>query len=332
MILTPTCTLARRGSRRRAVRAFSVVELMLAVAIMGVIVFALYSVFNQTQKALRSAETLSGVSERGRAVMEMITREVEQAQPTYAAVRGANLRIIQEVNMLGGLEYPPKAQKLDKNDRTDIPPRTNYLHNVFFYNNRTNAWQGIGYRVIDVRNGVGVLQRFETNRFGAKPLSNTLSSAFINEPLTNASFRHVADGVIHFSVIPYDAQGYRLGYDTTNRPGRGYEVLRTESDLKPIGITSDTTDTNRANVLLQEAFPNGGDKEPQHQYWTRFAFKSNAMPAYLELELAVLEPDTLTQYYTMLEDQNPNATNFLARQINKVHLFRERVEIRTGGQ
>src|SRR5262245_15379783 len=38
-------------------RAFTVVELMLAVAIMGIIVYALYSVFNQTQRALRTTQT-----------------------------------------------------------------------------------------------------------------------------------------------------------------------------------------------------------------------------------------------------------------------------------
>jgi len=46
----------------------------------------------------------------------------------------------------------------------------------------------------------------------------------------------------------------------------------------------------------------------------------------------MLEPEALKQYYLMLQDQNPNATNFLTRQINKVHLFRERIPIRTAFQ
>lgn len=317
----------RRGNRpagRR--RAFSVIELMLAIVILGVIIYALYHVFNQTQRALRTAEKQTDVSGRARAVLEMIARELEQAQPTRSAVR-TERGLLQEVNLLGGLEYPPRAQF---SDRRDIQGRTNFLHNLFFYTNRTNAWQGIGYRVIDVKNGVGVLQRFETNQFGYKPLSNVLSSAFINEPLTNATYHHVADGVIHFSVIPYDRKGYRLGYDTGTRFADGYSIISTRADGTPIPELSDTTVTNLANVLLQEGFPDS--RAETLPYWSRFAFKSNAMPAYVEVELAILEPDTLSQYYLMLEDQNPNAGKFLERQISKVHLYRERVPVRTAAQ
>jgi hypothetical protein len=59
---------------------------------------------------------------------------------------------------------------------------------------------------------------------------------------------------------------------------------------------------------------------------------SNALPAYIEMEFGMLEPDTLAQYYLMLDDQNPNAAKFLQRQIGKVHLFRQRIPIRTAVQ
>ena len=77
------------GKANRGTRAFTVIELMLAVAIMGVIIFALYSVFNQTQRALRRSETDVDVSQRARAVLEMISRELEQAQPTFGLIADA---------------------------------------------------------------------------------------------------------------------------------------------------------------------------------------------------------------------------------------------------
>src|SRR5262245_50423505 len=77
-------TAARPYRVCRGARAFTVIELMLAVAIMGVIIYALFSVFNQTQRALRRSETNVDISQRARAVLEMIGRELEQARPTDA--------------------------------------------------------------------------------------------------------------------------------------------------------------------------------------------------------------------------------------------------------
>jgi prepilin-type N-terminal cleavage/methylation domain-containing protein len=315
-----TLSYPRRGG-------FTVIELMVSVAIMGVIVFALYSVFSHTQKALRAAETESDISEKSRAVVEMMTRELEQAQPTMRAIRvgnPANGRWIQEVNIMGGMEYPPRIQK---SDRPEIMSRTNFIDNIFFYNRHTNSWIGIGYRVADYHNGVGSLERFETNIFGYKPLSNGISNAFISLALTNINYHHVADGVVHLAFIPYDQNGYRLGCDTTNRDAGNYLILRQDSKGQPIQAYSDTINTNFATVVLSQGFIGA---PPEYQ--TLFAFKSNAMPAYVEMEFGLLEPETLNQYYTMLQDQNPNATNFLARQISKVHLFRKRIPIRTAAQ
>lgn len=228
--------------------------------------------------------------------------------------------------MMGGIEHPPKVQ--ESQDRTDIVPRTNYLHNIFFYNNKTNAWQGIGYRVIYVTNGVGILQRFETNQFGYRPISNRLANAFINEPLTNLTYHHVADGVIHLTFVPYDSSGRRLGWDTTNREPQKYVIARMRMGDQLDVQRSDTDNSRRANVLLSEVFPQA---ENLH-YTTAFAFRSNALPAYIEMELGLLEPEALERYYLMLADQNPNATNYLAGQINKVHLFRQRIPIRAAVQ
>jgi hypothetical protein len=298
---------------------------MLAIAIMGVIVYALYHVFNQTQKAMRSNATQGDVSEKARAIMEMLSREIEQAQPTFESTISSNI-VINESNFMGGPEYPPKVQKSP--DRGDIQPRTNILYNVFFLNHRTNAWQGIGYRVVNVTNGVGALERFETKPIlGQRPRTNVLVSLFVNEPLTSSNYHHIADGVIHFKVVPYDQNGYRLGFDTTNKVPNHYQILRMSAAGNANANTnySDTRVLRQANVLLQEGF----DKLPEE---TRYTFMSNALPAYVDLELGMLEPDTLKQYYLMVQDQNPTATNFLSRQISKVHLYRERIPIRTAAQ
>ena len=338
--------IAKGKATGRKVRAFTVIELMLAVAIMGVIIYALYSVFNQTQRALRRSETDVDVSQRARAVLEMLSRELEQAQPTlgfWMQTDGSTRYPTNEINMLGGPEFPPSVQRIA--DRPEIEARTNYLHRIFFYNNKTNAWQGIGYRITYFTNGVGVLQRFETNQFGHRPISNRLARAFLNENLTNFTYRHVADGVIHLSFVPYDAHGKRLGWDTTNglsalntmdtnristykvaRWNVGGELITRSSDVDDLAEPTSTNGLNMTTVELREAFD-----DQNEQYVTTFNFRSNALPHYIEVELGMLEPQTLELYYTMLKDENPNAATFLARQINRVHLFRQRIPIRAAG-
>ena len=323
-----------KTSRRRA---FTVIELMLAVAIMGVIVYALFSVFNQTQRALRRSETDVDVSQRARLVQEMIERELEQAQPTegfWVETRGTDRVITNEINLMGGLEYPPKVQRVT--DRTDIEPRTNYLHNLFFYNNKTNAWQGIGYRVVNVTNGVGELLRWETNLFGFRPISNWNPNFFATNKVTNAVLHHVADGVVHLAFVPYDAEGKRLGYDTTNRLSP-YKIARRQADGSLIALQSDVANnlssgTNSLNFTTVELMAGYAQLDLNLQYVSTFNFRSNALPSYIEMELGMLEPDTLEQFYMMVSDKNPNATNFLARQISKVHLFRKRIPIRAAAQ
>jgi hypothetical protein len=309
-----------RSSAGRRSAAFTVTELMLAVSIMGVIVFSLYSVFNQTQKALRSTQTQGDVAEKARAIVDMISRELQQAHATFSGVPGTN-----ENNLIGGFEY---AARVQRPERTDVQPRTNFLQNIFFYTHHTNAWQAIGYRVVNVTNGVGSLVRFETNHFGSKPFTNRLSKAFINEPRTNLTYHPIADGVIHLAFIPYDERGYRLGYDTTNR-SPNLKILRktTSTTLVPF---SDTTLTNKANVLLFQGDP--AARSETLQYGTSFAFQSNALPSYVDMEFGILEPETLSQYYTMLQDNNPNASKFLEKQVGKVHLFRQRIPIRASAQ
>lgn len=312
--------------RERRARAFSVIELMVAITIMGAIVYMLFSVFNKTQGALRASEVQGDVSEKARAIMEMVSRELEQAQPSGVGL-DVGMGYMQEVNLMSGAEHPPRVQKAA--GRPDIMPRTNVLNNLFFLTHQTNAWAGIGYRVTNVNHGVGVLVRYQVaSPPHVDPATNHLFSEFLNEPIGSTNYHHVADGVIHFKITAYDENGYRYNWYQTNNLRTNFLVA-----YPPAGqgvstlLTATLVPTNEPprTIFLQQAFPGVRDE-------TRFLFTSNAMPAYLELELAMLEPEALRQFYTMIQDQNPNAEDFLERQIASVHLFRRRIPIRTAAQ
>jgi len=57
-----------------------------------------------------------------------------------------------------------------------------------------------------------------------------------------------------------------------------------------------------------------------------YAFWSNALPAYVELELGVLEPNIVDHFKAI---GNPTAqVNYLSNHVAQVHVFRQRVPIR----
>lgn len=71
------------GGRRRSgilpLRAFSLLELMIAVGLLTVIILALYAMFDQTQKAFRQSLNQADLSEGGRSALDLMVRSVERA-------------------------------------------------------------------------------------------------------------------------------------------------------------------------------------------------------------------------------------------------------------
>jgi prepilin-type N-terminal cleavage/methylation domain-containing protein len=305
----------------RIQRAFSLLELLVAISIMVLIIFALYQIFSQTQKAMRGNMTQVDVLESGRAAMEMISRELEQISASGFS---------EGVNLYAGMIPIPRVVQADIDQVT--PLRTNVLQELFFLSERDNQWHGTGYRVLWADNGVGTLFRHgsATNRHR---LSNTnLMGQFVHAvAMTNTvtgaistNYHRVADGVIHFRITAYDPEGRRLGFDTTNiYPSYGILRVAQNGSIRPFPYST-APHVNGANVILRQ------DPFDQFRRETQLVFLSNALPAYVELELGVLEPATLKQYESLRG--TTVGQDFLRRQAAKVHLFRQRIPIRTGSQ
>ncbi len=308
------------GQRRRA---FTVTELLVAVSIMTLVVFALYQMFNQTQKALRGNITQVDVLESGRAAMEVISRELEQI--TASGLGGAT-------NFSAGLSpyyqlpnYQPIVQT-DLDDRT--PLRTNVLQEFYFQSRMTNTWTGTGYRVIGADQGVGVLYRFSVSTNFRFLSSNNLSRAFALAPLTDpisgfasTNYHRLADGIVHLRLTAYDLDGRALAWRSPNQRTnvhRGYRVAWQTAADQRIPLTENV-------ILRQDLFPKFPDQ-------TKLIFLSNALPAFLEVELGVLEPSTLVQYRSLKDSGTKIAQDFLKTRASRVHLFRQRIPIRTASQ
>jgi Tfp pilus assembly protein PilV len=295
--MKPVVLPSSRRARRRL--AFSLIEIMLAVGLMGVIIFALYGMFHHTQKALRSNVTQVDVMEAGRAAMELVTRELAQMSPCSLA-GGTNL-------LVGLSTNPPVTQLLVVSNTL----RTNLLDDVYYLSRVDRDYMATAYRVI-CTNGVsvGTLSRYSTNvpvrSLGwsntvvyAANRTNNLVGLVLGQPLTN--YVPLASGVVHFRLRAYDEEGLPLEWQS---------APRYTNWLRYTNVYLGTNLFLRRDYVTNE---------------TQYAFASNLLPAYVEVELGVLEPNTASQLQAIPANL---AGDFLARHAGQVHLFRQRVPIR----
>lgn len=289
-----------RGGRS----AFTLLEMLVSASALVLIVFSLYQMFNQTQRAFRSGVTQVDVNEGGRAVMELVTREFEQAVAT---------RLDDVVNLFISTNYAAPGALLVGNP-VDNFTNVFRLQDAFCLQPDREDWRAIGYFVGEtttnagdaklLASGVGSLFRYAatTNRLTAFPPGrNWMFNGFAN-PGTNATTQRILDGVVGFRVDALDQQGRRLLSDYTTLP---------------------------ADALGYLAPPAG------RPALTKFFEVDGSLPAYLELELAVVEPDVLAIIKARTEGvpAGPMATaviqSLLADQANRVHVFRQRIAIRS---
>jgi prepilin-type N-terminal cleavage/methylation domain-containing protein len=274
--------------------AFTLIEIMVAVALLSLIVFALMAVFNSTQSAFRASVTQTDVLEGGRATMDLIANDLKPMSPTY----------------LNQANSAPNFYTVVSNGfpQTLLPPpsngasRDNVMEDVFFITRENQTWTGIGYFVrtnLSSQNpntdtglgNVASLYRYETNVSLAQFAANqyglfygfNLARTAVN-PTNGVS--KILDGVMSFKVRAFGPDGY---WRTNN------------------GI----------NIIATNYPGNWGEFD--------YDFYSNALPASVEIELGVLEDRALKRVESL-----PTVflqTNYLAAQAGKVHIFRQRILI-----
>ena len=276
---------------------FTIMELMLAISITGVIVFALYGMFNHTQKALRANIAQVDVLESGRVTMDLLGREFSEMSATDFEGGTNFLAFPTPV-------YDPMVQAL-----VGVAAyRTNFLYDCYLFSRQNRDAIGTSYRILFAENGVGTLCRYSTNI----PLISLTRTNLIRLVTTQAptNYAKMAEGVIHFRLRAYNADGRLLSYDTTN----GWNTYRLHRETESGQMLQTTVSSN---LVMQ------GSKLRE----TRLTFLSNALPAYVEVELGVLEPKLVEQLKSF-EAGSDLAKSFVSRYSGQVHLFRQRVPIR----
>lgn len=303
------------GCRNPAPRAaaFSLVEILVAVALLSFIILGLLAMFHQTQRAFRSSITQTDVLEAGRAFTEMLAREIEQMAPSHAPY---TLNFFAEIS--GGFTQP-LVQNLPGMGTT--ARRTNVVQRFFLLSELNRQWTGTGYQVLppSPETGVGTLYRFTAT--ASRPGGNVLSSNFQffsqiayqrsiqGIPMTNLlGVDRVLDGVVHLRLKAYATNGFLVGV-----LGNGVD-----SDC---GFQSDPR-----SLYFPVRHTYGLRNTVYDPMQTAIYFRSNAVPAYLELELGILEPRTYERFKAL---GTPAAQRqFLEERSAQVHLFRQRIPVR----
>jgi type II secretory pathway pseudopilin PulG len=325
--------------------AFSLIEILVTTALLSFIILGLVAMFSQTQRAFTQSLTDVDVLENGRAVMELVARDLAEAAPANLST-GVNF-YVEFPNPSEKIYTPPLLQGLPGNDNAP-QLRMNYLQPFYFLSHPNQmwpdrAWAATGYYVVpDVAGvGIGTLYRFAaTNAVPPPPVASAFPANFLDPSLWGSSFinalttlrtdttplllgapvstvTRVADGVVHLSVRLFATNGFPIVSDDISGPMYGYTayVAWTNSNGTYLEYPRPLSEvTNHLN----RAWPDNYDR-----CW----FYSNALPACVELELGILERQTY-QRYQAIASANPAAAKlFLSNHVAQVHLFRQRVPI-----
>ena len=270
-----------------ALRAFSLIEILIAVTLMSVIVLGLMAMFGETQRAFRTGISQVDALEGGRSALEMMAREVEQARASGVTNYG-NFFVGQNPNLnppfLVMQALPGSAQ-----------PRENVLQEIMFMTREGQRWSGIGYSVY-YTNWVGSLYRYETN---SSQLDIGYSPPLLNGVLS-ARPSKVIDNVVNLRVNVFDSLGRQITRTyNTDYPNAALDYLLVDPNL-PVRI---------GNVV-------------------NCGFYGDALPAYVEIELGILDAKTADRARAIGEDSPSQQQVFLEKQAGKVRVFRQRIPIR----
>ena len=270
--------------------AFTLVEIMVVMALLSFIVLGLMAMFNQTQRAFRAGMAQTDQLEGGRMLNDQTVRDFQQMVPTYQT-NGVNF--FAEIP-----NYTPLLLPLPGSSY----PRTNILYDVYFTTRLNQYWNGIGYFVrtnpayAGNVNPVGTLYRYEASVHDADFIGNAYQPFLNFVNATNPlNISKILDGVVEFRVQCYDNNGRMI------------------TNGSPSVATNNFIDIT-----------NSFSKAPGEVEF--YGFSNNIVPAYVDLEVGVLEPAVLKRYRAL-----PNSTtqsNYLASHAANIQVFRQRIAIR----
>lgn len=319
------------GALARLRAGFSIIEMMVAVALLGIVILALYSLFDQTQKALRTATGQADVNEPVRAALDILTADLQRAAATgIPDVTNMVVRYFTDQNGADPAPLPPWLEL--------VGPRRQAFHEIlYFQREQDHSWRAAGFFVgpefTEVAGyksetpwppPVGSLYAYtdpDTIRARRQNLSLSVNNEFNvrtlqrfnNTSTRTTSASRVLDGVVVFRVLPYDSYGRLLDeFNLVRVMGLGI----TNGIYQPGILVSPATTVNLTGA---------GGSYPARMV----TFLHDQVPASVEIELGVLDPKTLEAYRSVRDAGTETALAFLERNQSRIQMFRRRIQLRT---
>ena len=320
----PRHALRTPHSALRTSDAFTLVEILVTIALLAFITLGLFAALDQVQRAFRSGMSQVDRLEAGRAVTEMLPRELEQATPCGGNAVTFSTQIIPN--------SAPLTQSLPGMPPTTM--RTNLLQDCFILTRQNQTWVGIGYcvRISDANGrlylpesgpgqlGVGSLYRFTAstnvlmnNGLAADPGQLYAQFKAAAQVGSAAISNRICDGVIHFYVAAYATNGFPIVLGT--RFGTNVACFRPD----PVSISPTNSIVHPARA------------DPNFNYPGNLAalyFLSNAVPASVGIEFGILEQPSWERYNSIPAPAARLAYLQRSDVSSRVHLFRQRISIR----
>lgn len=305
---------AKNSKLRR--RGFTLVEILVVLALISLITFVLMAVFSTTQRAFRAGLTQNDSLESGRAVMDLIAGDLETMTPSYdvsnyyfaSSGSGVTVNTTNAVNFSAfvnaNFAFPPSPLLQTLVGSPSGMQRTNILENFFILSkgnlNGVPSWIGTGYYVTNtLADGtLYPLYRFylTTNAASGARGANGLYLQFAQFQTTNnLIWSHLMDGVVNLTVHAFDTNGVWV---TNGYYNASFPVTIPVQNVACFGTTY-----GEMNCI----------------------FYSNAVPASLQITMGTIEDRTLEHAEGL---SGLNQSNYLANSAGQVHLFTRRVWIR----
>lgn len=308
-----------RPGRKHSAFAFTLVEILVVLALLSLIVFALMAVFSGTQKAFRESLTQTDTLEGGRAVMDLMVADVANMTPSDGINNSVPTTLANGIPsvIVGNNPYCPVNFSVTVNNYI-FPPspliqsligtstgaeRTNILENFFILSkanlNGVPSWIGTGYSVnTNLADGtLYPLYRYymTTNAYSGAAGQYALYTNFIAFNYANSTnWSHLMDGVVDLTARVYDTNG----------------IWMTNNYVNPLAFHIHNATFLANNLSYGE---------------TTCFFFSNAVPASVQIEMGTLEDRTLQHAEGM---SGIAQSNYLSQAAAQVHIFRRRVWIR----
>jgi hypothetical protein len=138
-----------------------------------------------------------------------------------------------------------------------------------------------------------------------------------------------------WQAIGYFVDGAKFGVGTLYRyaeTGRRKDVTALIGEARSVQATNaHHVSDGIVHFQTQAVYVDGTNQFGQPNFFRTniFQFSSDALPAFVDFEIGVLEPATLKQFQALTNELDPSVPEkFLRARVEKIHFFRERVPIR----